>query len=346
MPELRVLVKKDPARWTSADCMNASRVLRRVDHLRAQGCGPGTIEALRRLGVSAHCGLGRVSHAGKVAHERSRLLTVPEAQARIAARGPVPEKLPAHVKPYANYMASRAGKRVSRRDFVKAYVITRSSIRRKERTVPTVCKYYPEYAQMKRMAFRGAVRPEDAMAVLLFTPHGQQYLDAAERGVLDRGAAEALVERMRCFGLTVGLMDDLREGATGLNFETNELNRAFRGPRKNWIEFVRDKIPGVSASKAGFVASLLGRGDIPTFDAREQKLWRRRAYTREPGVPELEAFSEKIREYPLALDPAHEPFREHLVHHTLWDAYPERGKQTKTTHGTVIRAMQFAGRRR
>jgi hypothetical protein len=57
LPELRVLQRKSRAHWTSADCINASRVVRKVELLRAQGCAPSSVEALRRLGVSARCGV-------------------------------------------------------------------------------------------------------------------------------------------------------------------------------------------------------------------------------------------------------------------------------------------------
>jgi NADH-quinone oxidoreductase subunit K len=97
-----------------------------------------------------------------------------------------------------------------------------------------------------------------------------------------------------------------------------------------------------AAAAAGFIAALLGRGDVPTFDARELDLWKETPSEKADAADVL-AYRDAIRQFPMKLEPQHEPFREHLVHHALWDAYPEKKPQTRTTHGSVIRAMQFAG---
>lgn len=347
-PELRILAKKPRERWTSADCALATKVVNRVGQLRAQGCDAGTVEALRRLGAAAHCGLGRATYAQKRAHERSRLITIPEAQARIASKGPVPTALPSHIKPFANWMASRTNKPPTSREIVKAYVIARSSVMRAGLPKPTVCEVYPEYRDIKRLASRRNLRPEDTMATLLFTDAGKRYLDAAERGRLDQASAKWLASRMTCFGFANVMLDDL-EYAPGLAHKRDAIRDAFKGSRAEWIAYVKGHVNGISSAKAGFFAALLGRGDMPTYDAREIALWRRRppkVVGKEPGGPEVEAFAERIAAYPLALDSKHEPFRAHLVHHALWEAYPVRGKRSKTTHGATIRAMQFAGTRR
>jgi len=296
---------------------------------------------------AAAVGLGR-TYAQKRAIERSRLITVPEAQARVASKGPVPTTLPSHIKPFANWMASRQGHLPSNREVIKAYVIARSSVMRGGLPKATVCKTFPEYREIKRLAQRKNVRPEDTMATLLFTPEGKRYLDAAERGRLDQKAAKALAERTACFGFSNEMLADL-EYAPGLAWKRDALQHAYRGPRTGWISFVQENVSGISAAKAGFFAALLGRGDMPTYDAREIALWRRKKPKKgspAPEGPEVEAFVERISAYPMTLAPEHEPFREHLVHHALWEAYPVKGKRSKTTHGATIRAMQFAGVKR
>lgn len=304
-----------------------------------------------------------------------------EAARRIEERfgpGKAPKALPVHVGPYANFMLTKRSSEPTSREIVKAYAITRSSIQRSALKTSRICQGYPEYKPLKQLVQREDARPEDVFAVALFSPLGQRYLSAAERGEFDADSARQITNRMKCFGFDNTLFDDMRYAA-GLGQRSDEVRKALRGSPEAWVRYVKDNIRGVSAAKAGFIGALLGRGDVPTFDAREINLWsvrkplsksakerigcdkrttpkgnvvfpgtrggkpdRRCKNPPEPGVEDVLAYRQRIRSYPFALREEHEPFREHLVHHALWDAYPDSGKQTKTTHGSVIRAMQFA----
>jgi len=327
----------------------------------------------------------------------AKLVEPAEAIQRIEARfgpGSAPKALPSHIEPYANFMLAAKGRPITKRELIKAYATTRSSIQRQAVTKPKLCARFPEYPELTRLEAEAEaeavrVRPEDAFAVLLRSPRGQRYLEAAERGAFDAEAAREIADRTTCFGFQNTLFDDMAY-AVRLGERTDEVRAALALPREGWIEYVRDNISGVSAAKAGFLAALLGRGDVPTFDAREVSLWSvKRPLTdtqkeeigcdtretpagnkvfsgtrggqadrrcKNPPDPKLEdvlAYTGRVQNYPLTLKPEHEPFREHLVHHALWDAYPEADKvkkgkvikaeQSKTTHGSVIRAMQFAG---
>lgn len=111
-----------------------------------------------------------------------------------------------------------------------------------------------------------------------------------------------------------------------------------------YFRWAQANLPGISSAKVGFFASLLGRGDIPTFDAREIKLW----FPEGEGAPkweDVEELRDKIAEFPMKLPSAYEPFRSHLVHHALWDQFPARKGDvpTQTSHEELVEAMQFAG---
>jgi len=294
------------------------------------------------------CGLGRLTFPQKVAHARSRLVSSSEAIEKIRARHGATslERLPAHIEPFADYMVTASKRPVKPRDMVKAYAITRSSVRRKERKAAVICETFPGYAELRSQAHaRGEkVRPEDAMSILLAQPDGRAYLDAAERGEFDATSARRIVASMGCFGLGPSLMRDMKAGvALG---QDRTVARALReASPEDWIALVDSPaVPGIGPAKAGFFAALLGRGDVPTFDAREIDLWRRKPKGRTPKRADVHALRERLATFPLALEARHEPARQHLAHHALWDAFPgARDAPTQTTHQEVIDAMQFAG---
>ena len=321
----------------------------------------------------------------KLRAARKAIVSPEVAKARIDVRfgpGTLPDSLPRHIRPYANFMESLRGRTPSRRDVIKAYVIARASVQRGGRERPQVCNYYPEYLPLKRAieleslpveqrlaegcirkkkggkyTFTGdtkdgkfrtrcldvTVRPEDVFGVILFSEHGQRFLAAAERGVFDEEAAREVTNRTKCFGLDNTLFQDMKYAALDLSPRHEEFTAHLKNdsPRQ-WIEYVQKDVYRISGAKAGFIAALLGRGDVPTFDARELDLWKETPSEKADAADVL-AYRDAIRQFPMKLEPQHEPFREHLVHHALWDAYPEKKPQTHTTHGSVIRAMQFAG---
>lgn len=315
------------------------------DRCLEDGDGKKVCERIAAATVNKHRaaqGLGRGAPP-------KRMATTSEAAQRIAKRtgvGP-PSKLPLHIRPYAEFLRLRQGVPPTARDVIKAYAITRSSVQRGSVPRATLCKSYPEFRELARMGQRKDVRPEDVFAAWFFTPSGQRWLDAAQQGRFDAASARKIAEATSCWGLQNTLLDDLRY-AVKLGRRTTEIQKALASDSAAWIDYVRQNVRGVSLAKAGFLASLLGRGDIATFDARERKLWvgPKVPKTWDPRPADLERFRKRVRTFPMELEPEHEPFREHLVHHALWDAFPERGKPTKTTHGSVIRAMQFAGARK
>jgi lysophospholipase L1-like esterase len=317
---------------------------------------------------------------------RAAIVSPEVAKARIDSRfgpGTLPDTLPRHIRPYANFMESLRGRTPSRRDVIKAYVIARSSVQRGAALKSAVCNYYPEYLPLKRAIeleslpveqrlaegcirkkkdgkyrftgktkdgkFRSrcldaSVRPEDVFGVILFSSQGQRYLAAAERGEFDAEAAREITNRTKCFGLDDTLFQDMKYAAEQLSPRHKEFVAHLKNdsPRQ-WIEYVQKDVYRLSGAKAGFIAALLGRGDVPTFDARELDLWKETP-SEKADVADVLAYRDAIRQFPMKLEPQHEPFREHLVHHALWDAYPKESEpQTRTTHGSVIRSMQFAG---
>jgi hypothetical protein len=308
------------------------------------------------LGLLALSGaLGRVGGRKTSDQASAELVSVPEAKKRIERRSkkhgvPPLDTLPDHIRPFADYMVRMSSRPLTPRDIVKAYVITRSSVQRQAAYHGTVCRLYPELFDVAKAYSTDKIRPEDVMSHLLFTDAGKRYLDRASHGEWNYETAKAAFEvtsRTKCFGFSRDLLSDMKTGSS-LARRSEVISRALRTlPPEDWVRFVQREIPGVSAAKAGFFASLLGRGDVPTFDARELKLWRRDRESEVDVKPvDVMALRSRIRRWRMELDPKHEPFRQHLVHHALWDAYPGSGPPTKTTHAEVTRAVELAGARR
>ena len=221
------------------------------------------------------------------------------------------------------------------RDLIKAYGITRSSVNRAGRDVADDL-------------VSGNTRPEGYMAEWLLSPHGKSYLDKAEKGGVDELALADIRERFAPFGMADTLAKDLRYGAenlSGLNVNPNE---AITGGTDAWRTFAQD-LKGIGPAKSGFLASLLGRGDLPTLDARQLVL-----QTGEPagaaskfmrrgggagGDEAVDRLANRQSELALALDPSLAPQYQHLTHHAIWDKV---GK-SKTTHDDLVRAMKLAG---
>jgi lysophospholipase L1-like esterase len=316
----------------------------------AAGLGAYFLARGSRGGMS---GLGKIKLPSDATRE---LVSAAQAMKRIEKRagGPVPlDKLPEHIRPYAEFMERSATRKPSARDIVKAYVITRSSVQRQAANVPTVCRYSPEISRLVRemeISGKGKIRPEDVMSRLLLSTEGKEFLDLVSKGQWGFEPAKAaftLSSQTKCFGFSYDLLLDMRAAAK-LAAKSEEIGTALRTlPPEAWVKYVQKNIPGVSGAKAGFIAALLGRGDVPTFDARELKLWRKDQQSGIDVKPvDVMALRKKIASWKMDLEPRHEPFRQHLVHHALWDAYPESGKGTETTHSEVVRAMELAGARR
>jgi hypothetical protein len=262
----------------------------------------------------------------------------------------VPQVVPEHVLGFGSYMGEMADKAagpgLSPRDLIKAFTITRSSIQRGAIGADKLRENWPDFAGA------GKVRPEDAFAQWLETPLGKSYLDAAEQGRPHPEAVEDAAAKLGGFGKG----NDLRAALTkapDIGAQAPAVSgmvasgRAAPGEGIDaWRAWTRD-LPGIGPAKSGFIASMLGRGDQPTLDARQVTLQTGRPtaevknFLSNPhrAVPLVDELAARQRQLNLAMPPEMEPFRQHLTHHTLWDAY---GGET-TTHGDVTRAMRYAG---
>ena len=238
-------------------------------------------------------------------------------------------------KGYGKFMQEQAGRAAAgdmgAADLVKAYGITRSSVGRAGREITD------DLAS-------GAVRPEGYMAEWLGSGAGRDYLGAAKEGVADAPAISDIVQRFKPFGMADTLGKDLAYGATELGPRAKALSKALTGPVDDWRVFAQD-IPGIGPAKSGFMASLLGRGDLPTFDARQivlntgrptdeaSKFMRRGGGA--GGNQAVDRLAARQTALALKLDPELQPFYQHLTHHSIWD----RLGNARTPHDDLVRAM-------
>jgi len=265
----------------------------------------------------------------------------------------IPDELPVHVYPFAEYMRRVSDHDITPREVAKAYIMTVGSMRRSAIGAKKVRARWRDYPGPKT----GKVRPEDVLGELLKSPVGQQYLDAAERGQFDTAAARSLSKKFGAWGFEPTFHKQLKTAVT-LADDAPAINRVLkRGSRAAWYNYVTKKISGVSLAKAGFLASLMGRGDIATADARELNFWmcatdkwqiakktceRPLASKFDDGelVDEnfMDLFNKKMSSIKMSMPAKYKPFYLHLAHHALWD----RIGDTKTTHSQIIDAMENA----
>lgn len=258
------------------------------------------------------------------------------------------QSIPGHVEDFGAYMDEMArkasGPGLSPRDLIKAYAITRSSIQRRSQTADKLRAAGLDLPP----GVSGQVRPEGAMGEWLKSPMGQRYLDAAEVGKVDQEAVAHAQSVMKPFGLNAET-DALPWAAQNLSNKhkavSDMVKRALSGdsPVAEWREFGKG-LRGIGTAKAGFAASMLGRGDQPTLDARQVILQTGKP-TSEAKLPMKRAGFEAVdrlaaRQTALnpSMDPGLEPFRQHLTHHAIWD----KAGNEQTTHSDVIDAMRHA----
>ena len=103
-------------------------------------------------------------------------------------------QLPPHVVNFGEFMLRKAQDRTRPRDVVKAYLLTRSSVRRGAVSKRLLDERWP--GNPLHAGSDGKVRPEDIFAEILLTQDGRRYLDAAEMGRLDHKARAAMLRRM------------------------------------------------------------------------------------------------------------------------------------------------------
>ncbi|NCA02673.1 MAG: hypothetical protein EBS87_10985, partial [Sphingomonadaceae bacterium] len=263
-------------------------------------------------------------------------------------------EIPSHVQAFGSYMdeiAKRAANEgLSARDLIKAYTITRASIQRRANDVDRVRAAGLDLPK----SFTGKIRPEGAFGEWLHTRAGQDYLNSAERGEVNEDAIANAVKIMTPFGKhEKDIPDALRWAANNLPGKEQEIStlvaNAMRGASEpaEWRAMAKD-VRGVGPSKAGFLASLMGRGDQPTLDARQiiehtgRPTSEAQAYLRRKGgegaTEAVERLSARQQAMDLQLPEELKPYYQHLAHHAVWD----KAANEVTTHEDVMNAMRGA----
>lgn len=261
--------------------------------------------------------------------------------------GGLPE-IPSHVEKFGSFMDETARRAATKglepRDLLKAYLITRSSIQRRAQDVDRIRASGLDLPK----GMTGTIRPEGAMGEWLMSPMGQRYLNAAERGKVDEEAVAHAQQVMKPFGLSAEsqALPWAAQNLPGRHKEVSELvGRALNGKSDpaEWRNFSKG-LHGIGTAKAGFTASLLGRGDQPTLDAR-QVILQTGMPTSEAKKPMAKAGYEAVdrlaaRQTALnpKMDSGLEPFRQHLTHHAIWD----KAGNEETTHDDVVNALRNA----
>jgi hypothetical protein len=240
---------------------------------------------------------------------------------------------------YGRFMVDQANRvksgAMGPRDLAKAYGITRSSVGRTSR-------------EINDDLAKGSVRPEGYMAEWLLSPTGKTYLNNAQKGIVNSDAIVELENRFGPFGMANTLAQDLQYGALALPGRAGEMRNALQGTKADWRSFAQ-ALNGIGPAKSGFVASALGRGDIPTLDARQlvlqtgQPAKKASKYMRRGrgagGDAAVDRLAERQSNMNLRLDRDLEPHRQHLTHHTIWDRIGDE----QTTHDDLVRALRLAG---
>jgi hypothetical protein len=303
----------------------------------------GALSALAKAAQAAKRVNRVAEYVDKPAHNLQdwewKPLSVPAA---IVNATEVPEYIQ---KGYGDFMIKQAGRAaqgdLNKRDLIKAYGITQSSIGRKGLKHSTATK-----AGLQAPNTGGLVRPEGAFAEWLASPMGQRYLNEAELGNTDLYAVNDLVQKFKPFGKFNELGKALVYGADVLGRDPRDVNAMITGDKEAFRDYAKS-IYGIDQAKAGFIGSLLGRGDLPTLDARQLSLHTNPPTTvkvvgsimnRQKGKGAKEAVDRLIdRQEAMALDldPSLDPFYQHLTHHTAWD----KALNEITTHDDLIRAM-------
>ena len=247
-------------------------------------------------------------------------------------------------KGYGEFMNQQLSKaqagQLTPRDLLKAFTITQSSIGRGGLSHASATK-----TGMKLPNTGEEVRPEGAFAEWLGSSMGQKYLNAAERGLIHHPALGDIQQKFAPFGKHNQLVDQMAYAAQMMPKLAQTMNQAVTGGKdeyRDWAEQMR----GIAGAKSGFIGSMLGRGDLPTLDARQLNLHTLPAnvgvgsiMSRGKGTGAREAvdrLASRQQAMNLNVDPSMMPHYQHLTHHAVWDAM---GKN-KTTHDDLVRAMR------
>ena len=242
--------------------------------------------------------------------------------------------LPEHIAKFGKFMLWRAKQEITPEDVVKAYTITVASVHRSALDVEKLRRTWPDHPFVGK-----TVRPEDAWAYMLTNlPEGKRYVEAAAHEDFDAEAARGLLRRFHAYGMGKTLYGQMLH-APRLAKQAAEIQALLRrGSKREWTGFVAANALGIKYAKAGFLASLLGRGDIPTADARENAIWAPWLdLNRSKGLNDeyLDYLDGRLRELNVQVPEELRPFYQHLVHHAVWD----RTEDAETSHAEIVRCM-------
>jgi len=266
---------------------------------------------------------------------------IEEVTAKLDYPTQVPDYIQGGYGSFMNEQAKRAAKNeLNARDLLKAYGITRASVNRGGLSYDTATK-----AGLKVPRTQELVRPEGAFSEWLGSPLGQQYLKSAERGEINPQALKDIQRKFSPFGMPNQLASDLSWAAQNLPQKSVGLSEKMLSDPSVYRPFSKEMV-GIGPAKSGFMASMLGRGDFPTFDARQINLHTRgggkeaQKYAKrgkgQGGEEAVERLAERQKAMGLELDPSLDPFYQHLTHHAIWDKIGD----SQTTHDDVIKAMK------
>ena len=253
----------------------------------------------------------------------------------------VPEYIQKGFGGFMNEQTGRAQRgAMTPRDLIKAYTIAQSSIGRGGLSHGTATK-----TGMRLPNTGGEVRPEGSYSEWLGSPAGQRYLDTAERGEIDPDAINDLRGKFAPFGKQNDQAEKMAYAALTIPGMAEHLNEALTGSTDEYRDFA-EKLKGIAGAKSGFIGSLLGRGDLPTLDARQLNLHTLPSpvgvgsiMNRGKGRGAREAvdrLASRQTAMGFDIDPGLAPHYQHLAHHAVWD----KASGTETTHDDLMRAMR------
>ena len=262
-------------------------------------------------------------------------------------------EIPSHVQNFGRFMDETAKKAknqgLSARDLIKAYTITLSSIQRGALSTDKI--------RAKGMPVPNAgpmLRPEGAFGEWLHTPAGQAYLDAAQKGQVREDTLDDMAHKFGHYGFSNLQKEGMRWAAQNLPGKEKQVSHLVAAAMENaspvseWRDLAKN-LRGIDTSKAGFVASLMGRGDQPTFDARQRILHTGMTskaagdmISGEKMNPKAQGALDRLisrqEAMNLSLPEDLAPYYQHLAHHAVWD----QAAGEETTHQDVMDSMRHA----
>jgi hypothetical protein len=279
---------------------------------------------------------------------------------------------PEYLRPVAQFITDQRQKlangQMTRRDVMKAYAMTIASQGSGARAVEVIAnnvakdgvRFRPskDFTTADKKG-RAAIRPEEAAAYWLGTDAGQKALDNFEAGRFSPDDWKELVAIRKAYG------DDRFNNLGAFNPDNirtmdkvlADLNasRADTGKVMDAVQQLR----GIKTGKKGFIAHLLGIGDVPTIDAVEINFWltgkadigklNTRKATLARSVKESISDRRVSQEMFRRIDQRINALRDevpggasisqevwsHVMHHWLWD----KSKGIETTHEGMYRAQ-------